>query len=98
MTRLVSKLLAAAAAALLLAGPAAAATQFTDVEGSHVGPIMDLLVMRPLGLVGLGAGAVLWVPAAAMTVAVQPTEVKVPTEHLIMKPFRYVFSDPIGSH
>jgi len=94
----ISKLLAATVVAALVAGPAAAGPQFTDVEGSHVGPIFDLLVMRPVGMIGLGVGALLWVPAAAMTAAVQPSEIGKPTEHLIKKPYRYVFSDPIGSH
>lgn len=94
----VSKLLAAMLVAALVAGPAAAGQQFTDVEGSHVSPMFDVLVMRPIGLIGLGIGALLWVPAAAMTAAVQPTEIGKPTEHLIKKPYRYVFEEPIGSH
>jgi len=96
--RILSKLLAAALATALLAGPVAAEQQFTDVEASHTGPVFDVLVMRPIGLIGLGVGAVLWIPAAAMTAAVQPSEIVKPTEALIKKPYRYVFQDPIGSH
>lgn len=96
--RVISKLVAAAAVVTMLAGPAAAGRQFGDVEASHTSDMFDVLVMRPIGLVGLGLGAALWVPAAAITLAVQPTEIKKPTEQLVMKPFRYVFSDPIGSH
>jgi len=96
--RIVSKLLAAALAVAFLAGPAAADQQFTDVEASHTGPVFDALVMRPIGLLGLGIGAMLWVPAAAMTAAVNPSEVSKPTEALVKKPYRYVFQDPIGSH
>ena len=76
----------------------AGTTQFGDVESSHVSDSFDLLVMRPVGLVALAVGAVLWVPAAAMTAAVQPSEIKKPTEALVMKPYRYVFVDSIGSH
>ena len=72
--RNLSKVLAAALAAALFAGPAAAETQFSDVEGSHAGPMFDVLVMRPVGLIGLGVGALLWLPAAAMTAAIQPSE------------------------
>jgi len=97
--RAVSKLLAATLVAALVSVPAFAGTQqFTDVEGSHVSPMFDVLVMRPIGLIGLGVGALLWVPAAAMTAAVQPSEIGKPTEHLIKKPYRYVFEEPIGSH
>jgi hypothetical protein len=96
--RNVSKFLAAAVAAALLSTPALADQEFSDVEGSHAGVAFDLIFMRPVGMIGLGIGALMWLPAAAMTAAVQPTEIHKPTEVLIMKPFRYVFSDPIGSH
>lgn len=96
--RNVSKFLATVFAAALLASPAAAGPQFTDVEGSHAGPMFDVLVMRPIGLIGLGVGALLWLPAAAMTAAVQPSEVSKPTELLLKKPYHYVFDDPIGTH
>ncbi|HEY8123201.1 MAG TPA: hypothetical protein VII78_17910 [Myxococcota bacterium] len=96
--RNLSKSLAAAVAAVLLAGPVAAENQFNDVEASHTGPMFDVLVMRPIGLIGLGVGAVLWLPAAAMTAAIQPTELNKPTEYLLKRPYRYVFDDPIGSH
>ena len=96
--RNLSKVLAAALAAALFAGPAAAEAQFSDVEGSHAGPMFDVLVMRPVGLIGLGVGALLWLPAAAMTAAIQPSEISKPTEMLLKKPYHYVFDDPIGSH
>jgi hypothetical protein len=41
---------------------------------------------------------VLWVPAELMTVCINPTEWKVPVDHLLTKPARFVFVDPIGSH
>jgi hypothetical protein len=96
--RIVYKLASAVVAAALLSSPALAGQEFTDVEASHVSDSFDLIVMRPVGLIGLGIGAVLWLPAAGMAALVQPSEIKKPTEALIMKPYRYVFSDPIGSH
>jgi hypothetical protein len=96
--RVISKLVAATAVTALLAGSASAERQFGDVEAGRSSEMFDVLVMRPVGLIGLGFGAMLWLPAAAITAAVQPTEIKKPTEALVMKPFRYVFQDPIGSH
>ena len=96
--RSVTQFVAAAVAAAMLASPVLAGPQFTDVEASHTGDVFDLIVMRPVGLVALGIGSVLWLPAAAMTAAVQPSEIKKPTEALILKPYRYVFEDPIGAH
>jgi hypothetical protein len=96
--RFVSKLVAATAIAAVLASPVLAEKQFSDVEASNASPMFDVLVMRPIGLIGLGVGALLWLPAAAMTAAVQPSEIYKPTDALIKKPYRYVFDDPIGSH
>lgn len=96
--RNVSRFVAAAVAAAVLASPAVATQEFTDVEASHTSASFDLLVMRPVGLIGLAFGAVLWLPAAAMAAAVQPSEIQKPTEALILKPYHYVFDDPIGSH
>ena len=73
--RLVSRFLAAAVVAALVAGPALAEKQFSNVEASNASPMFDVLVMRPVGLIGLAFGALLWLPAAAMTAAVQPSEV-----------------------
>jgi hypothetical protein len=96
--RIVFKLAAAMVASALLASPMLATQEFNDVEASHVSDSFDLIVMRPVGLIGLGLGAALWVPAAAMAAIVKPSEIMKPTEALILKPYRYVFSDPIGSH
>lgn len=96
--RLVPRFVAAAAVVALLAGPATAGQEFGEVQASNASIGFDLIVLRPMGLIGLAMGSVLWVPAAAMAAAVQPSEVGKPTEHLILKPYRYVFEDPIGSH
>jgi len=40
----------------------------------------------------------LFVPAAALTGLVRPREIGVPFEHMVMKPVRFVFVDPLGSH
>ena len=98
--RSVRRFLAVTAVLALLAAPAAAVT---DHKVSHVGnsnapAMMDVLVLRPVGLVGLALSAVLWVPAEALTLCINPSEWKVPVDHLLTKPARYVFVDPIGSH
>jgi hypothetical protein len=97
--RSVRRFLAAFALVALVAAPASAVTSNVDHAGSsHAPPMMDVLVLRPVGLVGLGMSAVLWVPAQLMTLAINPSEWKMPVEHLLTKPARYVFVDPIGSH
>ena len=37
-------------------------------------------------------------PAELMTLAVNPTEWHLPVHHLLSKPAKFVFVDPIGSH
>jgi hypothetical protein len=98
--RSVRRFLAAFALVALVAAPASAVTDVkTDqVDAAFAPPMMDVLVLRPVGLVGLGLCSVLWVPAQLMTLAINPTEWRMPIHHLLAKPARYVFVDPIGSH
>ena len=94
------RFLAALALAALVAAPASAVTEVkADLVGSsNAPPMMDVLVLRPVGLIGLGLSAILWVPAELMTLAINPTEWKLPVDHMLTKPARYVFVDPIGAH
>ena len=98
--RSVRRFLAALAVAALVAAPASAVTNESvdRVDSEFAPPMLDVLVLRPVGLVGLALSSVLWVPAELMTVCVNPTEWYVPVDHLLAKPARYVFVDPIGSH
>jgi hypothetical protein len=98
--RSVRRFLAAFAVAALVAAPASAVTssKVDNVDSEFAPPMLDVLVLRPVGLVGLALSSVLWVPAELMTVCVNPTEWKLPVDYLLTKPARYVFVDPIGSH
>ena len=98
--RSVRRFLAAFAIAALVAAPASAVTneRVDRVDSEFAPPMLDVLVLRPVGLVGLALSSVLWVPAELMTICVNPTEWHVPVDHLLKKPARYVFVDPIGSH
>ena len=98
--RCVRRFLAAFALVALVAAPASAVTneRVDKVDSAFAPPMMDVLVLRPVGLVGLAMSAVLWVPAQLMTLCVNPSEWKLPVDHLLARPARYVFVDPIGSH
>jgi hypothetical protein len=97
--RSVRRFLAAFALVALFAAPASAVTnERSSIDTSSAPPMMDVLVLRPVGLIGLGLSAVLWVPAQLMTLAINPTEWYMPMDHLLARPARYVFVDPIGSH
>ena len=60
--------------------------------------VLDALILRPLGLQMLVVGAVLFVPAAAVTAITRPHEIGKPFNALIVAPARYVWVDPIGKH
>jgi hypothetical protein len=98
--RSIRTFLAACALVALVAAPASAVTneRADKVDASFAPAMMDVLVLRPVGLIGLGLSAILYVPAQLMTLAVNPSEWHLPVDHLLAKPARYVFVDPIGSH
>ncbi len=92
--RFVSTLLLAAA----LATPGMARTSIEEAEAEPAGPLTDILVMRPLGLIMLGVGTLLFIPAAGVTAISRPKEIGVPYKYLVHEPARFVFVDPIASH
>jgi hypothetical protein len=98
--RSVRRFLAAFAVAALIASPAFAVTneRVDKVDAEFAHPMVDVLVMRPVGLIGLGLSSIIWVPAQVITMVVNPTEWYLPIHHLLAKPAKFVFSDPIGSH
>jgi len=88
-------------AACLLATPALANNDFEAGfadENATSHPAVDILLLRPLGLVALAGGVSLFVPAGAITLLTRPTQLDEPYEWLVARPARYVWVDPIGIH
>ena len=100
MARQLRRFAAVLALAGVLAAPSAslAATNIDAVGDQGSPPMVDLFLMRPLGMMMLGASCMLFLPAAAITAAVRPSELHVPYELLVKDPARFVFVDPLGSH
>jgi len=69
-----------------------------ELENSTASPMVDLILMRPLGLVGLGLSTAVWIPAQLVTMIVRPSEWEAPIDHMLKKPYEFVFVDPLGSH
>ncbi len=88
------------ALAATLAGPSAsfAATDIDTVGDRGSPPMVDLFLMRPLGLAMLGASCAIFVPAAALTAAFRYDDLPTTYEVLVEGPVRFVFIDPLGSH
>ncbi len=98
MLRQIRTFFAALAVTALLASPGFAATNIDNLDAGPASPVTDAIVLRPLGLAMLGVSAALWVPAAAVTALVRPSELDMTIEHMLVKPARFVFVDPLGSH
>jgi hypothetical protein len=100
MAHRIRRFAAALACAALLTVPATsfASTNIDDVGGGGSPPMVDALLMRPLGLAMLGVSCAIFIPAAAITAAVRPSELHTPYEYLVLAPARFVFVDPLGSH
>jgi hypothetical protein len=89
------------------AGPAQAAS---TASSSHSGvgqyehdsdampTLVDMMLVRPLGLGVLAAGTVLMLPVGAFTLMTRPTNIKDPFDVLVMEPAKFVFVDPVGQH
>jgi len=88
-----------ATAGLLLASTQpASAGRLEEIDQQSVPPMVDLAVLRPLGLAVTAMGAVAFVPAGAATALFAPTEMDNSFDFLVRRPFDYTFRDPLGSH
>ncbi|MDP6979733.1 MAG: hypothetical protein QF570_14195 [Myxococcota bacterium] len=73
----------------------------SDSEANNMTtPIMvDLVVLRPVGLVSMAVSTVLFVvPVLPLTLITRPSEVAKPFDAMVMEPARFVWSDPLGTH
>ena len=87
-------------ALILVAGtPAFAFDQETNDLNHSVPMLMDVLVMRPLGLVLTLAGVAVYAfPVAPFTLMTRPADIAKPLDSLVVAPGRFTFVDPIGQH
>ena len=101
MLRNLRTLLAALAVVGTIAAPATstlAASSVEMIETEKASPMVDLFVMRPLGLVFLGVSGVIWVPAQAFTMMIRPRDYQKPIDAMLKEPAKFVFVDPLGEH
>jgi len=90
----------AAALALALAATPAWSEEYDDPSTDASSPPMfDLFFLRPIGIVGIGIGAGLFVmPVAPLTLLTRPSDIGAPFQKLVVGPVRYVVADPLGQH
>jgi hypothetical protein len=91
--------LATAALIISLAAPAAAFTRDTGNVAESVPAVVDVLFLRPVGLVMTAAGVAVYIfPVAPITMLVRPLDIAKPLGPLVVAPGRFTFADPIGYH
>jgi len=106
MLRRYQTLAAALALGALLFGSAAPALAYDDMrmrtkDGWHEEPapvLVDAGLLRPMGILMTVAGVGLMVPVGLFTAMTRPTEIGKPWHELVVKPARFTWVDPIGSH
>jgi len=90
------------AIATLILGMASPSLAFMRDEGdapNRVPIVIDLLVLRPAGLLMTAAGVGFYLfPVVPMTALVRPTEIAKPLGPLVVRPGRFTFVDPLGYH
>ena len=91
-------LMGAMVAPALAVPPSAERIMKSPGEDGSVNPVLDALILRPLGFMTLAAGIALFVPAAAITLITRPMDVGKPFKVLVMRPAKYVWVDPLGHH
>jgi hypothetical protein len=70
-----------------------------DGVPGQVPVVLDVLVLRPLGLAMTGAGLLIYAfPVLPITAITRPTQIFKPLGPLVAAPARYTFSDPLGQH
>lgn len=99
--RVLVSTIASLALILSLASQAGAAS-FSRDEGdieSSVPVVVDVMLLRPLGLCMTALGLVVYAfPVAPLTAITRPTDLGKPLGPLVATPFRFTFSDPLGTH
>jgi len=104
MSRLLRSLVVAfVTSSLILAHAAPALAYDTSVnameEQEHAVPVLfDALVLRPVGMIVTGIGATLFCVVAPIMAITRPTDIGKPFRALVIRPFRYTWVDPLGTH
>jgi hypothetical protein len=94
--------IAAAACAVLLFSTvfSTSATAQTIAEGdaSNAPAVVDVMLLRPAGFVGLVVGTGLFLVLTPIVLVTRPHEIGIPFGALVAKPARYLWVDPLGGH
>ena len=59
---------------------------------------VDVLLLRPAGFLSLVVGTALFVAMSPIVLVTRPQEIGKPFKQLIVRPTKFLWSDPLGGH
>ena len=96
------RILAVMAATLMFSttfASTATAETTVDLGDASFAPIaVDVLVLRPVGLVSLLVDTMLFAIAEPIVLITRPHEIGKPFKQLVIRPVKYIWADPLGGH
>lgn len=103
MSRPVRSFFAALVTSALLfsqVAPALAANSVNAMEEEErsVPVLFDAMILRPIGMLVTGVGAVAFCAVAPLMAITRPTDLGKPFQALVMRPARFTWVDPLGTH
>jgi hypothetical protein len=104
MSRVLRSLVAALVTGALLAAsaaPALAASEsvnMKDERARETPVLLDALLLRPIGMVVTAVGTGIFCMVAPILAITRPTDLGKPFRALVVRPARYTWVDPLGSH
>ena len=97
--RTIAAVLAASALFIGSAAPAAAALdQGLEATARATPVLLDMFVLRPLGLVLTTMGTAAFVLTSPLVLITRPTDIAKPFKLMVARPFMYTFGDALGEH
>lgn len=70
----------------------------TQDDAANAPATVDVLLMRPLGFLGLIVGTGLFLLLTPIVLITRPHEIGIPFKQLVVRPAKFLWGDPIGGH
>ncbi len=86
-----------ALAMIAAAAPVAAEEDRYD-QASSAPILVDVIILRPLGIAALATGVAIMGIIAPMVLVVRPQGIHKPFDLLVRQPARYIWADRLGTH
>lgn len=70
----------------------------SQADASNAPVAVDVLLLRPAGFLSLIVGTGLFVVMSPIVLVTRPHEIGIPFKQLIVRPAKFLWSDPLGGH